>query len=204
MLDTYGRKYTEKFISGGAKFFGKLGLKPTHVTVLAAVIGVAGAVLVPFNVPIIIPVLILWISGYLDSVDGSLARLTGHTSPVGTLLDIFLDRVVELAYIFALAVLKPQASFALMLLCGSIVLSMTAFLTSGNLLKNTGVKTFRYQIGLLERTEGFIFTTAMMIFNSYVAVIGIIYAALVTFTAVQRVVLAILELKSYEKDENKK
>ncbi|MCR4747756.1 MAG: CDP-alcohol phosphatidyltransferase family protein [Clostridiales bacterium] len=195
MLDTYGRKYADRFIEPAAKFFEKIHWKPTHVTVLALVLGEAAALTHALALPAVVPVLILWISGYLDAVDGALARRTGTSSPVGTLLDIFFDRVVELSFIIAFAFRAPDALFALLLSVCAIVLSMTVFLTSGTLLENSGVKSFRYQSGLMERTEGFILFTVMIIFTAYMKYIAYVYAALILFTAIQRLISSISELK---------
>ena len=76
---------------------------------------------------------------------------------------------------------------------------MTVFLTSGALLENTGVKSFRYQTGLMERTDGFILFTVMMLLNGYMRYTSFVYAALILFTAVQRLFLTISELRKAEK-----
>ncbi|MGM9652220.1 MAG: CDP-alcohol phosphatidyltransferase family protein [Eubacteriales bacterium] len=201
MLDTYGRKYVDKFIEPTAKLFEKIHWKPTHVTCLTLVIGVAAAVTYTVSLPVVIPILLLWISGYFDTVDGALARRTGHTTAIGTLLDIFFDRVVELSFILAFALRAPDSIFGLLLSVCAIVLSMTVFLTSGALLENTGIKSFRYQTGLMERTDGFILFTVMMILKEYMRYTSLIYAALIFFTAIQRLVLTILELHRTEKSK---
>ena len=198
MLDTYGRKYVDKFIEPAAGLFEKIHWKPTHVTCLALGIGVAAAATYTASLPAPVPILLLWISGYFDTVDGALARRTGHTTAVGTLLDIFFDRVVELFFILAFAFRFPDSVYGQLLSVCAIVLSMTVFLTSGALLENTGVKSFRYQTGLMERTDGFIMFTIMMILDGYMRYTSLIYAALIFFTAIQRLILTILELSKAE------
>lgn len=195
MLDTYGRKYADVIIEPGARFAEKIKATPTKVTVAAFVTGVASALFFTFQAPAAIPLFLLWFSGYLDTVDGALARRTGKASKTGTLLDIFFDRVVEMAFFIAFAFRSPDSLFSLLLAASSIVLSISAFLTSAALLENTGKKTFRYQTGIMERTEGFILFSVMMIFISHLAILAYIYAALVFLTAIQRVILTILELK---------
>ena len=199
MLDTHARKYADVFITPGARFFAKLKWKPTHVTILALVTGELAAGAFLLKMPVALPVALLWISGYLDTVDGALARLTKQTSAVGTLLDIFFDRLVELSFILSFAIRCPDSVFAQLLSVCAIVLSMTVFLTSGALLENNGIKTFRYQTGLMERTEGFIFFTIQMILVSYMRYTSYVYAGLIVFTAVQRLILTIVELKKKEK-----
>lgn len=201
MLDTYGRKYVDRFIEPGAAFFEKIHWKPTHVTSAALITGLAAATSYLVKVPVAVPIALLWVSGYLDTVDGALARRTKHITPVGTLLDIFFDRVVELSFIASFAFRFPESVYSQLFLVCSIVLSMTVFLTSGTLLKNTGIKTFRYQTGLMERTDGFIMFTIMMIFDSYMKYTAAIYAILVLFTALQRLILTMAELKTDKKEE---
>ena len=204
MLDTYGRKYADKFIEPAAKIFEKLRWKPTHVTCLALVIGLGAAACYGAGLPVWIPIVLMWISGYFDTVDGALARRTHHTTAVGTLLDIFFDRVVEIAFIIMFALRSPESVFGQLLSVSAIVLSMTVFLTSGTLLENTGIKSFRYQTGLMERTDGFIAFTVMMILNKYMYYSAFVYAALIAFTALQRLIMAILELNKAEKNRTDK
>ncbi|MCI6908984.1 MAG: CDP-alcohol phosphatidyltransferase family protein [Clostridiales bacterium] len=199
MLDTYGRKYADRFIEPAAKGFEKLRWKPTHITCLALAVGVAAAAAYAAALPVVLPILLLWISGYFDTVDGALARRTGQTTAIGTLLDIFFDRIVELLFILAFALRSPDSVFGQLLSVCAIVLSMTVFLTSGALLENTGVKSFRYQTGLMERTDGFILFTVMMLLNGYMRYTSFVYAALILFTAVQRLFLTISELRKAEK-----
>ena len=129
---------------------------------------------------------VLWISGLLDAVDGAIARKTGTSSSWGALMDITFDRIVELSVIISLAVLYPQARLVLIMLTGSIIISMTVFLTVGALSKNTKNKAFYYQAGLAERTEGFIMSSFMILFSKYIIAITIIYFSLILFTVVQR------------------
>lgn len=193
MLDTYCRKYFDGAINRTAQTLLKMRLRPTQVTVGAAVVGV-GAAFAYGTGNLLLSVLFLWLSGGLDAVDGAMARLGRQVSPVGTLLDIFFDRVVELAFIIAFAIRHQGAVFSLLILACAIVLSMTVFLTSGNLLENTGAKSFRYQAGLMERTEGFIMFTIMILLDSYMGITALLYALLIYFTAGQRLISALREL----------
>ncbi len=202
MLDTHGRKYADMVINPGARVFAGLKWKPTHVTILALILGEAAAASFFLKLPTVVPIILLWISGYLDTVDGALARLTHRTSPVGTLLDIFFDRIVELSFILSFALRCPESVFAQLLSVSAILLSMTVFLTSGALLENNGIKSFRYQTGLMERTEGFLFFTVQIVFWRYMQSLSFVYAGLILFTAFQRLVLTIIELNKKEGKKN--
>ncbi|HBV67351.1 MAG TPA: CDP-alcohol phosphatidyltransferase family protein, partial [Clostridiales bacterium] len=50
----------------------------------------------------------------------------------------------------------------------------------------TGKKSFHYQAGLMERTEGFFMFTLMILLNIYMRQITFIYALLIAFTVFQR------------------
>ena len=190
MLDTKGRKYFDKVFYMGASVFLQRGLKPTHITLIAALVGIMGAVAFSYNQGIL-AIILLWMSGYLDAVDGAMARKSSQTSAVGTLLDIWLDRLVEISYIMSFAIKCSDANFSLILLSCSIILSMTVFLTSGMLIENTGIKSFHYQAGLMERTEGFIMFTIMMIFYPEMKILALVYALLILYTAIQRLFITI-------------
>ena len=109
-------------------------------------------------------------------------------------MDITFDRLVELAIIISLALLYPEYIFYLLILTAGIVYSMTVFLTVGALSERVGMKSFYYQAGIAERTEGFIFLTAMMVapFFSMQAfmIITIIFIVIEWFTGTQRLLEA--------------
>ena len=186
MLDTYGRKYFNPLIDLGAKLFSKLNLKPNHITVLALIFGIISAILIYFD-KLILSIIILWISGYLDSVDGAMARMKGESSSWGTLLDVTFDRIVELGMILVLAFKFPKSRLALLFLTMTILISMTIFLTVGALSKNNGVKSFRYQAGVAERSEGFIFFSLMILFSSsYLNTLINLFSFIILITIIQR------------------
>ena len=188
MLDTHARKYVQPFIEKTARSFLNLGLSANQVTWIAFLIGVSSGVFIFFHHPII-AVLVLWISGFLDAVDGTMARLT-KPSLWGTVLDITFDRVVEISVIIGLAFTFPDSQMALLLLSVSIILSMTIFLTVGALSEKQGMKSFYYQAGLAERTEGFILFSLMIIMSPYLTVITLLFFVIELYTALQRLIEA--------------
>lgn len=184
MLDTHGRKYIQPVIEKVADVFERLGFTPNQVTMIAFFLGVGSGGLL-FAGWKTVAFLTLWLSGLLDAVDGTLARRTKSTS-WGTVLDITFDRVVELSVIVALAFRYPEATLYLLLLCGAIIISMTVFLTVGAVSENKGMKSFYYQAGLAERTEGFIMLSLMMLFSNFLIPLTLIFFAMVLYTAGQR------------------
>jgi archaetidylinositol phosphate synthase len=189
MLDTHARKWVQPIIGHTAKQFLDWGFSPNQVTWAAFVIGLTTGGWIYLDMPFFAAVL-LWISGYLDAVDGSMARMRQQSSPWGTLMDITFDRIVELSVIIGLAALYSEARFLLLLLTASIVFSMTIFLTVGALTEKKGMKSFYYQAGLAERTEGFILLTLMIVLPHWLLWITGLFVAVEIFTGLQRMMEA--------------
>ncbi len=194
MLDTYGRKYVNPIINWWVNVFIRLKLTPTQVTTMAFVIGLFSMTFYGFGYTFI-GVILLWFSGLLDAVDGALARQTRQISKWGTLLDITFDRLVEIGLLFTIVVVNPLTEGSVMVILGCIIFSMTVFLTVGALSENDGQKSFRYQVGLAERTEGFVFISLMMISPNYAVIIGNLFSGIIVLTALQRLVEAKKVLK---------
>jgi phosphatidylglycerophosphate synthase len=185
MLDTHGRHLIQPVISRGARFFLRLGLTADKVTLFAFLTGLCTGPLIYFD-EALAAVILLWVSGYLDAVDGTMAREQNKSSAWGTLMDITFDRIVELSVIIGLAARYPEAQFLLLLLTGAIVFSMTVFLTVGALSEKKGVKSFYYQAGLAERTEGFILFTLMILLPDWLLWTTGLFLFAEVFTALQR------------------
>lgn len=185
MLDSYGRKYVQPLIKLVADLFIKLKFSANQVTLLGGVIGIIASVLA-YNRYMIFSVILLWVSGLLDAVDGTIARKIGSTK-FGTLLDIVLDRIVELGLIIATGLNYPEQNLNLLILTSSIVVCMTIFLTIGLLSSKESEKSFYYQPGLGERTEGFIFFTGILLFPKYHSGIIIVFILVILYTSIQRI-----------------
>lgn len=192
MLDTHARKYVNPIIELGAEFLLKLKLTPNNVTILALLLGVSTSIFLYFDMQII-AVTLLWVSGYLDAVDGAMARRSNSSSSFGTLLDIVSDRIVEVSIVLVLGLKFVDVRYNLIVLTVCILMSMTIFLTVGALSEKKGVKSFYYQAGVVERSEGFIFFSLMILIPSYLGIITNIFSILIIITAIQR----FLEAKDY-------
>lgn len=184
MLDTHARKWVQPSIEGTARLFLSKGLTANQVTVTAFIIGSVTGLVYYLGFPVM-AVLLLWLSGFLDAVDGTMARLT-KPSPFGTVMDVTFDRIVEISVILGVAFLHPDIMWALLLLSVSIIISMTIFLTVGAASEKQGMKSFYYQAGLAERTEGFILFSLMMIFPSIVLWTTLLFFAVELYTGIQR------------------
>lgn len=188
MLDTHARDYLSSFFTAIAKLLHSLHVKPLHVTFTALIIGLIGALCFYLGYHVT-SLILLWLSGLMDVIDGELARLSNSSSKKGALLDIFFDRIVEIAYIFAFIGVASELS--LLVLSSSIILSMTLFLSVGAMSEQTSKKAFYYQAGLVERTEGFILFSLMIIFSGYASYIAYLFAFLIVVTVIQRLIEAL-------------
>lgn len=203
MLDTHGRKYVQPIFDRIAMVLINMGLSPVRITIIAFVIGMGAVITLLFGQSLI-AVILLWLSGLFDVLDGTVARKLNQSSNLGAFLDITFDRIVELGLIVALVSIQPELGQMLVFLTASIVLSMTIFLTVGNFAKNSTKKSFYYQAGVAERTEGFILFTAMMLLPQYRMYIGYIFAGMILFTACQRFMDGIRILKNDETKDRRK
>lgn len=184
MLDTHARKLIQPSINQTASYFLEKGRTANEITVVALFVGVATSVLYVLGYPIL-AVIFLWLSGFLDAVDGTMARKT-KTSPFGTVMDITFDRIVEIAMIIAIASVHPEVMWPLLLLSVSIIVSMTIFLVVGAVSEKAGIKSFYYQAGLAERTEGFILFSIMILFPDFLLWSTLLFFAVELFTGFQR------------------
>lgn len=187
MLDTRARRLLDPWFQALATGCLRRGLAPTQVTLLALLAGLGAAALVALHRPWP-AVALLWLSGLLDALDGEMARRSGRVSAWGTLLDITGDRVVEGAVLLGLALRAPAARhLPLLVLAVTFILSLTVFLTTGALAQGQpGRKSFYYQAGLMERSEGFLAFTALILLPAHMAPLAYLAAGLVLVTVAQR------------------
>ena len=164
-----------------------------HITPLSVTwsSGFSGLLFIPFLLlnKVLIAISCLLISGYLDTLDGSLARYQNKMSNFGSVMDIIMDRVVEFAVIFAFYLFNPQArALYVILMLGSMLLCITSFLVVGIFTSNTSHKSFHYSPGIMERAEAFIFFIAMTLFPACFNPLALVFCFLVCLTALIRLI----------------
>ncbi len=159
MLDTRARMLVQPTLEIIARACMRLGISANALTIAGMLTGLAAAALVASGWSGW-GVAALWVSGALDAADGTLARMT-RSSPLGAIMDITSDRVVEVAMILALALRVPAARLELLALTGVIVIAMSLFLSIAAAVVNHSAKSFHYAPGLGERTEAFICLSLM-------------------------------------------
>jgi len=162
-------------------------LSPIHLTFIACLFGIVSGFAIAFGW--------LWtgfaalmFSGYLDTLDGTVARLKNQTSNLGCVLDIVCDRLVEFAVIMGLYFLYQEVDgiYSLMML-GSVLICITSFLVVGIFSENSGQKGFHYSPGLIERGEAFLFFALMIFFSNLYVILSVMFSLMVFLTAVVRI-----------------
>lgn len=165
-------------------------IKPNNLTLLSGGLGI-------LFVPVYLHVgqgwaiLVLLLSGYLDILDGALARALHQSSQLGCVLDIVTDRWVEFCVVLAFFWGAPETRGMICLfMLGSILLCVTSFLVvslfSDPDTSSQG-KSFHYSPGLMERPEAFFFFVLMIAFPAHFAVLGWTFCVLVCVTTGIRV-----------------
>lgn len=127
------------------------------------------------------------ISGFLDTLDGSLARHLKIASPQGAALDIICDRITEFAIILGLYAVDPNTrALSTIMMLGSILICVTSFLVVGVFVEKSAEKSFFYSPGLIERAEAFIAFAIMILFPSLFTIVSFVFSFLVLITAAVR------------------
>jgi len=161
-------------------------VRPNTITLLSALLGLA-------VIPLLTvgawgwAVVFLLVSGYCDTLDGSIARYRDLSSDWGSVLDIVCDRTVEWAVLFAIWLQAPEErALGVILMLGSILLCITSFLVVGIFSENRSDKSFHYSPGLVERAEAFAFFIVMMIWPQSFRYLWPLFTILVLWTTLHR------------------
>jgi archaetidylinositol phosphate synthase len=161
-------------------------IKPNTVTLISGLFGCFVLPALFFNHTLLAVVLLL-LSGYCDTLDGTLARLSGTSTAWGSVLDIMMDRCVECLVVLALWLISPHTRglWCVLMLC-SMLLCITSFLVVGIFTENNTKKSFHYSPGLMERAEAFLFFIAMMLWPHAFSYFAFMFTLLVLITALMR------------------
>lgn len=187
MIDSYFRTpYQSTIINPLLPRLMQSKLSPNFYTGLSLFFGILITPSLALGAPILGFVLLL-LSGFLDTIDGSLARAKGQATPKGAVFDIFSDRAVEVSIILGLFLINPEERGLLcLLMLGSAFLCVTTFLVVGIFVQNEGEKGFHYSAGIMERSEAFFFFSLMILLPSLFIPLAWLFSCLVTLTAIIR------------------
>lgn len=188
MIETNLRKTYQKIcIDPVLRIKGLQKVHPIFLTYFAGFLGIGIFPALAFGFPLLAFALLV-ISGFIDTLDGSLARHYEKSSPEGAALDILSDRVVEFAIILGLYCVDPSSrSLPIIFMLGSILICVTSFLIVGIFTKNDSEKSFYYSPGIIERAEAFIFFAIMILLPSTFFFLSYLFSFLVFLTAFIRI-----------------
>jgi len=185
MIDSKFRGLFQPIFNTIAKILVHLKIKPSTLTFLAFIAGIAAAILIFLNQ--YLPALgVLWISGLLDVLDGTVARLKNESSKRGAYLDLIFDRMVEAAVIIGFYFAFPQNAIVYLLFFVAVLFNFTTFMVAASLFANTSLKSMHYDSGLVERTETFIVFSLMLLFTGQIFWILMVFNILIFITGIIR------------------
>jgi len=163
------------------------GVSPLTVTLIGAASGILIPLFLYFHLSITALVFLV-ISGFCDTLDGSLARHKDLSSPRGAVLDIVADRLVEWAILLGLFLYAPESRGLMTIwMLGSVLLCITTFLVVGIFQENSSERSFHYSPGLIERAEAFIFFSLMILFPNFFTLLALLFGSLTLLTATIRI-----------------
>ncbi|MDW7660956.1 MAG: CDP-alcohol phosphatidyltransferase family protein [Bacillota bacterium] len=195
MIDSKLRDSVQPIFDQTGSVFVKLKIQPDQITIAAFIGGLFAGGLVAYG-QLIAALILLWISGLLDVLDGTVARLTGKSSSRGAYMDLVFDRMVEAAIVLGFYLLAPEYALAYILFFIGAMFNFTTFMVAGALFDNDGVKSMHYDIGIAERTETFIVFSLMMLFPGYIFGLLIAFDLLMFVTGLIRFVKILRVSKS--------
>jgi phosphatidylglycerophosphate synthase len=185
MLESIAKTITPSIFKILSKPFIVLKINPTFITFCAFVIGAASGFAIGTN-KFMLGLILMWLSGLLDVLDGNVARGVGKSSNVGMYVDLISDRLVECFIIIGFAIAKPEYYLQYIIFLTLVIFCFTTFLLAGMVVKNTKDKGMHYDIGIMERAEVFVFFTFMLLFPSHIYPLFIVMNSLIFLTGLLR------------------
>ena len=167
MIEMHARKHVQPLLNTVGNWIVSYKVTANSITLLAFIIGVTSGCCISLNYLKVALVLLL-ISGILDMLDGTVARLSNTQHNFGAYCDLISDRMVEAAVIFGFAILYPQHMFAYLLFFVAVLLHFSTFVAAGALFPNMSKKSMHYDKSIVERAEAFGVFFAMLLFPQYI------------------------------------
>ncbi len=207
------------------KFFGKLNISPNTITMISGLFAIATATMYSLNGRVgafefwwLIGFALSIITGFIDVIDGSVARATGKTTMFGKVLDPVMDRFAEFCFLIGISIgiytfepleslwppiaTIPVAAWCLFSFAGMIFASYAR--ARGESVARINVES----IGIMERREKLIilfFGNLLYYWFNVALIIAIILVGILSFiTTIQRIVYIrklMMEIESEDKSE---
>ncbi|MHA1754013.1 MAG: CDP-alcohol phosphatidyltransferase family protein [Candidatus Odinarchaeia archaeon] len=121
MLGKLREKYQKAMMPIG-RALAKSGITPNQLTFISFIISIIGGVFFAFNY-IIIGVICILLTSFVDMLDGSVARVTGKETKFGAVWDHVLDRYAEFCFIFGIGLSSYANGYIAFLTLFSMVMA---------------------------------------------------------------------------------
>lgn len=172
--------------------FSKIGLSPNQWTIISLVIAALAFIFIVYS-QFVLGAILIAVSGFIDLIDGAVARHTKTVSKEGAYIDTVVDRYSELLYILPLAFLVtiPSVfiSFRVWLVLYIFGAMMTTYVKAAAKEKELGVGEIRG--GVVERAERVTIYVVGLLLGAinliYLAYVVALLAILVNISALQRI-----------------
>ena len=188
MLDTWFNRAgsaTDRVLNRSAQFFIDLGIEAEVLTYAAVGLGTLAGALFYYGLDVHAFVCLL-LSGFLDAIDGRVARLGEGPTAWGGVLDLTFDRVVEASVLLGITIPRPELHVPGLVLAATWYINLCVFLAVGAATEKHGEKLIDYPPGLLERGEALIFAFVVVALPGIAGLAAYVYAVLEVVTAAQR------------------
>lgn len=179
----------------------RAGVSPNHITVAGMLLSLAAGIFFAAG-EIFWGGMLLWASGLMDPIDGTVARLSGKVSRFGALFDSTLDRYSEFFIFFGFLVYFKSGRMLIVVMLALMGSIMVSYIKARA--ESLGQKEFR---GLMQRPERIILLIAGTVLNAPINhyLLGgcqdctlkgtiVILAVLTNLTALQRLIHSRKEL----------
>jgi len=186
--------YTTKILDPFTRLLCSAGVKPNYVTVLGLITGFTASYFIAISRFTSGAILIL-LSGFMDMLDGALARNCGKVTAFGGFLDSVFDRYVDIAIFAALGYCTKRWLIAILAMSGALLVSYTRARAEHII--------DRCDVGIAERSERLLIIVAGLL-SGYVWQAVAVIAMLSHVTAIHRVIYTNLRLKKLKNDGFKK
>ncbi|MDF1539806.1 MAG: CDP-alcohol phosphatidyltransferase family protein [Candidatus Thorarchaeota archaeon] len=101
------RKIFRRPVQVAAKPFIKMNVHPNTITYLSLLVAFGAFLTLVLTQNQLVFGILVFIVGFLDGVDGAVARATGKSSPKGAFTDSLIDKVAEAILIVAIPIAYP-------------------------------------------------------------------------------------------------
>jgi len=186
MIEKMVRRASKGIIEAIAKIFVLFGVSPNTMTVISFLVGMIGAYLIVLR-ELTLAVFLILLSGLLDGVDGTIARLTGKASKFGAFLDSMLDKILEIAIFVAMFFYDQTLALPVILAISSMMLSSytNKHIAAFNIGK-TDHRPFFYVYSIADRFQRMVIVAAALLLPVFLREILYFYVIVLAVSFFQR------------------